>query len=146
MISLHNMLPFELTKDTPYLALSGELWSVFYEYFNRNWSCYKEFLLYMCIMSDDDLLIPCASQGISRHDIDWDHLDWEFDEILMLDIVNRIYLFDLNNNTCIQNHSLYTLQIGAAWSQPITYNITPYCIHQQMQKRSQDFELMMYTT
>ena len=46
MISLHNMLPFELTKDTPYLALSGELWSVFYEYFNRNWSCYKEFLLY----------------------------------------------------------------------------------------------------
>ena len=47
MISLHNMLPFELTKDTPYLALSGELWSVFYEYFNRNWSCYKGFLLYM---------------------------------------------------------------------------------------------------
>ena len=42
------MLPFELTKDTPYLALSGELWSVFYEYFNRNWSCYKGFLLYYC--------------------------------------------------------------------------------------------------
>ena len=41
------MLPFELTKDTPYLALSGELWSVFYEYFNRNWPCYKGFLLYM---------------------------------------------------------------------------------------------------
>ena len=40
------MLPFELTKDTPYLALSGELWSVFYEYYNRNWSCYKGFLLY----------------------------------------------------------------------------------------------------
>ena len=40
------MLSFELTKDTPYLALSGELWSVFYEYFNRNWSCYKGFLLY----------------------------------------------------------------------------------------------------
>ena len=40
------MLTFELTKDTPYLALSGELWSVFYEYFNINWSCYKGFLLY----------------------------------------------------------------------------------------------------
>ena len=47
LISLHNMLPFELTKDTPYLALSGELWSVFYEYFNRNWPCYKGFLLYL---------------------------------------------------------------------------------------------------
>ena len=46
LISLHIMLPFELTKDTPYLALSGELWSVFYEYFNKNWSCYKGFLLY----------------------------------------------------------------------------------------------------
>ena len=41
------MLPFELIKDTPYLALSGELWGVFYEYFNRNWSCYKGFLLYI---------------------------------------------------------------------------------------------------
>ena len=40
------MLPFELTKDTPYLALLGELWSVLYEYFNRNWLCYKGFLLY----------------------------------------------------------------------------------------------------
>ena len=43
------MLPFELTKDTPYLALSGELWSVFYEYFNRNWPCYKGFLLYVLV-------------------------------------------------------------------------------------------------
>ena len=54
------MLPFELTKDTPYLALSGELWSVFYEYFNRNWSCYKGFLLYLfstpcsCTHLDDE--------------------------------------------------------------------------------------------
>ena len=47
------MLPFELTKDTPYLALSGELWSVFYEYFNRNWSCYKGFLLYNTVQSID---------------------------------------------------------------------------------------------
>ena len=45
------MLPFELTKDTPYLALSGELWSVFFEYFNRNWSCYKGFLLNLHFLS-----------------------------------------------------------------------------------------------
>ena len=49
LISLHNMLlPFELAKETPYLTLLGELWSVFYEYFNRNWLCfYKGFLLYL---------------------------------------------------------------------------------------------------
>ena len=57
MISLHNKLPFELTKDTPYLALSGELWSVFYEYFNRNWSCYKGFLLYLHKTSLDVMLV-----------------------------------------------------------------------------------------
>ena len=55
MISLHNMLPFELTKYTPYLALSGELWSVFYEYFNRNWSCYKGFLLYIYIYMQENI-------------------------------------------------------------------------------------------
>ena len=51
LISLHNMLPFKLIKDTPYLALSGELWSVFNEYFNINWSCYRGFLLYTYVES-----------------------------------------------------------------------------------------------
>ena len=54
------MLPFELIKDTPYLALSGELWSVFYEYFNRNWSCYRGFLLYY------ELSITEESQGTGK--------------------------------------------------------------------------------
>ena len=52
------MLPFELTKDTPYLALSGELWSVFYEYFNRNWPCYKGFLLYAAQGGDELIMVP----------------------------------------------------------------------------------------
>ena len=55
------MLPFELTKDTPYLALSGELWSVFYEYFNRNWPCYKGFLLY-CVMLTSDTFFRSSYQ------------------------------------------------------------------------------------
>ena len=50
------MLLFELTKDTPYLALSGEIWSVFYEYFNRNWSCYKGFLLYVLPINNENAL------------------------------------------------------------------------------------------
>ena len=60
------MLPFELTKDTPYLALSGELWSVFYEYFNRNWSCYKGFLLYPIALHTSPILLlhrPCCRWG-----------------------------------------------------------------------------------
>ena len=31
----------ELTKDTPYLALSGELWGVCYEDFGDIWLHYK---------------------------------------------------------------------------------------------------------
>ena len=61
------MLSFELTKDTPYLALSGELWSVFYEYFNRNWSCYKGFLLYgtQDVNKGRKALHACESQGLT---------------------------------------------------------------------------------
>ena len=29
------------TKDTPYLALTGELWGVFSEYFLENWPRYN---------------------------------------------------------------------------------------------------------
>ena len=69
------MLPFELTKDTPYLALSGELWSVFYEYFNRNWPCYKGFLLYiLSVLQSRCRVCWCSGdfrgQCISRHCID----------------------------------------------------------------------------
>ena len=63
------MLPFELTKDTPYLALSGELWSVFYEYFNRNWSCYKEFLLYIPLFYMDVITHPCPSTDIGKANV-----------------------------------------------------------------------------
>ena len=30
---------FKLSKDTPYLALMGELWDVYYEDFRENLSC-----------------------------------------------------------------------------------------------------------
>ena len=36
---------FVLTKDTPYLALTGELWSVSCEYFSKKQPCYEGFLL-----------------------------------------------------------------------------------------------------
>ena len=67
------MLLIELIKDTPYLALSGELWGVFYEYFNRNWSCYRGFLLYIDLtgkvvvdMSPNDRCMN-ARHSISDH-------------------------------------------------------------------------------
>ena len=44
---------FELTKDTPYLALTGELWDVFCEYFDEKRSCYKGVLLYQSLASID---------------------------------------------------------------------------------------------
>ena len=60
------MLPFELTKDNPYLALSGEIWSVFYEYLNRNWSCYKGFLLYIYIR-DANMVIAVSADAVAPH-------------------------------------------------------------------------------
>ena len=37
---------FESTKDTPYLALTGELWGVYCEEFEENWPCYNSAALY----------------------------------------------------------------------------------------------------
>ena len=42
MASEEYISDFELTKNTPYLALTGELWSVFGEYFGEKLPCYKE--------------------------------------------------------------------------------------------------------
>ena len=46
----------ELTKDTPYLALTGKLWSAFCDYF-REKSCYEAVWLYEDICSLHDILI-----------------------------------------------------------------------------------------
>ena len=81
------MLPFELTKDTPYLALSGELWSVFYEYFNRNWSCYKGFPLYILTPRHPYVVLSCILMKLhcnfktqyQFHNFifDWNHREWQ---------------------------------------------------------------------
>ena len=39
----------ESTKDTPYLALTGELWDVFCEYFFLDWSRYNGTALYQVL-------------------------------------------------------------------------------------------------
>ena len=41
---------FESTKDTPFFALTGELWGVFSEYFGENLSRYKGTTLYWLCM------------------------------------------------------------------------------------------------
>ena len=69
------MLPFKLIKDTPYLALSGELWSVFYEYFNRNWSCYRGFLLY-AVDQDRCVSLDTQTSGPSGSVIGMETNDW----------------------------------------------------------------------
>ena len=38
---------FQLTKDTPYLALTDKLWSVYYENLGENRSCYNSIILYL---------------------------------------------------------------------------------------------------
>ena len=70
------MLPFELTKDTPYLALSGELWSVFYEYLNRNWSCYKGFLLYLVATCPQAISYPDMAFGLFSGRQPHECLEW----------------------------------------------------------------------
>ena len=41
MIVTERIPDFELITDTPYLALTGELWSVYYDSFIENWLRYN---------------------------------------------------------------------------------------------------------
>ena len=38
---------FNLTTDTPYLALLGELWDVYFEDLGENWLCFNGTALYV---------------------------------------------------------------------------------------------------
>ena len=42
-----NESDFIITTDTPYLALTGELWAVFCEDFGENWLRYNGTALYL---------------------------------------------------------------------------------------------------
>ena len=98
--NLHYMLPFELTKDTPYLALSGELWSVFYEYFNRNWSCYKGFLLYKIYSrfshSYHWCLTDSRTRGMNSLYIEVVHPECSFFKIGKINLKFNVHIVSLN--------------------------------------------------
>ena len=51
---------FKLTKDTPYLALRGELWGVYCEELGENWLCFNGTALYMGICNTDPVRGPPA--------------------------------------------------------------------------------------
>ena len=42
---------FELTKDTPYLALTGKLWDAYCENLGGIWLCYDGTTLYLHFLS-----------------------------------------------------------------------------------------------
>ena len=52
MIEVEYKSEFVSAKDTPYLALTGELWGVFCEDFGENWPCYNGTALYLEALYD----------------------------------------------------------------------------------------------
>ena len=46
MTMVEHKSNIRLTKDTPYLALKGELWDIFYENFGENLPCFNGTALY----------------------------------------------------------------------------------------------------
>ena len=51
MTPVEHESDFKLTTDTPYLGLTGELWSVCCEEIGENWQLYHDTLLYITIDS-----------------------------------------------------------------------------------------------
>ena len=53
---------FTLTKDTPYLALMGELWGAYCENFQENWPRYNSTVLYIYELDDKNILYINVSE------------------------------------------------------------------------------------
>ena len=51
MTAAEHVSDFNLTTDTPHLALTGELWGVYCEDFVENWPCYIGTALYFINLS-----------------------------------------------------------------------------------------------
>ena len=107
------MLPFELTKDTPYLALSGELWSVFYEYFNRNWSCYKGFLLY-----PSKHAALCVVPFVSLFRCQWTKHLW--DNWVLYEYINHL-IQKILMKFCTFEEPIFFAPLSIAWLVPSVF-------------------------
>ena len=67
---------FELTTDTPYFTLKGELWGVYYKHFEENWPRYNGTTLeeaegpilaaVIITMAADDLVTQGARASVRR--------------------------------------------------------------------------------
>ena len=68
MTKVELKLEFDFTKDTPYLALTGELWGVFSEDFGENWSRYNSTILHFFQTEDLKFFYP-GSLLETGHDI-----------------------------------------------------------------------------
>ena len=67
MTATEHKSHFKLTATTPYLALTGEPWGVYYENFEENWPRYNGTRLYLVIASLSQMAITSKS-----HKFKWD--------------------------------------------------------------------------
>ena len=55
MTTIARKSVFKLTKDTLYIALTGELWGVYHGKFEENWPYYNGIALYYCLIGGNNL-------------------------------------------------------------------------------------------
>ena len=129
------MLPFELIKDTPYLALSGELWSVFYEYFNRNWSCYRGFVIpiisQICTCYVSSAFMACAKNVTYwiiilpvRATYFFQDLDYELTNCFFKWILDNIHLY--LNKTSLNMCRISVIKSNRYWFSQTGLHFGPY--------------------
>ena len=55
MTATEHKSDLKLKTDTPYLALMGELWGVYYENFEEKWPCYNGTTLFIYTIISDKI-------------------------------------------------------------------------------------------
>ena len=60
---VESELDFRITRDTPYLALTGEIWGVYCEDIGENWPRYNGIAPYMELARESELCDVCFKDG-----------------------------------------------------------------------------------
>ena len=82
---------YELTKDTPYPTLTGELWGVCCEDMGENWSCYNGTTLYLRFMATQAYVIMCIFFSTVQQTLRGRGLYTDQERMAVASLRNRFY-------------------------------------------------------
>ena len=121
----------ELTKDTPYLTLTGEVRSIFYKYIKekdcviRRFYCIVTIFLFQNINLKFSLVLSCLPWSPHRwvHKVMWDLPSSCIKSIALTETFQSILTPSTSNTQQIQSLHIRLYKISSIWEDPVVNQI-----------------------